>query len=139
MTVAEASAAGREIVALHVFFDGWLSGRLEAGEAVFTELREALSPDFTMVGPTGKRLDQAAVLGWLATSRGSRGPDFRIWIENVGFLLRRGSVQLASYDECQHSAGTDTRRRVTVVFEQKDGARNGLVWLAVHETWVEAG
>lgn len=139
MTLAEASAAGREIVALHVFFDGWLSGRLEAGEAVFAELRAALSPDFTMVGPTGKRLDQAAVIGWLASAHGSRGADFRIWIENVAPLLQRGPVHLATYDECQHIAGTDTRRRVTGVFEEKAGARNGLVWLAVHETWVETG
>lgn len=138
MNFAESSAAGREIVALHVFFDGWLSGRFAAGEAALSEVHDALSADFTMVNPAGKRLDQAAVLGWLAEAHGSRGPDFRIWIENVALLLRRGSLLLASYDECQHLAGAGTRRRVTCLLEEKADARNGLVWLAVHETWVEA-
>lgn len=137
MDLTLSTAAEREIVGLHRFFEGWLSGRLADDDDTFAPLARALSPDFTMVGPQGKRLDRAAVLNWLKAAHGSCGADFRIWIESVSLLMTRGGVVLASYDECQHMGGRDTRRRATGVFEEDSGARNGLVWLAVHETWVD--
>jgi hypothetical protein len=132
----ESLAAVRgEIERLHAFFEGWLSGRLPAGVATFAELEAALAPGFSMVAPSGQRLDRAAVIGWLSAAHGQRGADFRIWIENVTVLARRGAVLLASYDECQFITGRKTRRRATGVFER---GTTRPVWLSVHETWVDA-
>ncbi len=126
----------QEIVALHQFFEGWLSGRMDASPASFEALERALAPGFSMVAPDGRRLTREAVMGWLKAAHGQRGPQFRIWIEAVSLLADRGEVLLASYDECQDDGARQTRRRATGVFARSLEAPGTLAWLAVHETWV---
>jgi hypothetical protein len=133
---ALAAAGEREIVALHDVFDAWLSGRASPEPSAFAPIELALADGFSMVPPNGKRLGRADVIGWLAGAHGSRGADFRIWIEHAALIARHGGTAIFSYDECQHMNGTDTRRRATVVFALSPEPAGPLRWLAVHETWV---
>ncbi len=133
-TEMEGAKAGEdEIVALHAFFDGWLSGRLDPAPRHLAQLDAALAPGFTMVGPAGVRLERDAVIGWIRDGHGSRGPEFRIWIEGARPLVEGEGFLAMGYDECQHIGGQDTRRRCTALFRPEGGR---LVWLTVHETWV---
>ncbi len=135
----EAISAGaiREIIDLHAFFEAWLSGRSPADENRLKQALQSVAADFTLVGPAGRRLDRAGLLTWLAPAHGSRGGDFRIWVENIMAVSARPGMAILGYDECQHMNGTQTRRTATVVFVAAPECPNGVAWLAVHETWVQ--
>lgn len=128
----DAAAAEADIRDLHVFFQQWLGGILPATPEAFAPLEAALAPEFSMVAPTGRRLDRAAVIGWLQGAHGQRGADFRIWIEEVSEIARGPGFIAMAYDECQSLAGGDTRRRATALLRPAGGR---LVWVLVHETW----
>lgn len=128
----DAAAAEAEIRDLHVFFQEWLGGSCPATPEAFAPLEAALAPEFSMVAPTGRRLDRAAVVEWLRDAHGQRGAGFRIWIEAVGEIARGPGFIAMTYDERQSLAEGDTRRRATALLRPAGGR---LVWVLVHETW----
>ncbi len=136
----------REIVELHEFFERWLgadtSGRTAVAsqedapaDATMDRLERALGPDFAMVTPSGQLLPREALVSGLAAARSSR-PGLRIEIEDPSLVAETPTLTVARYTEVQHSEGNTTRRISSVVFEQTDGAPNGLRWLHVHESWI---
>lgn len=129
----DAAAAEAEIRALHVFFEEWLSGRCPATPEALAPVEAALAPEFSMVAPTGRRLDRGAVIDWLQGTHGQRGAGFRIWIEEVSEIARGPGFIAMAYDECQSLAEGDTRRRATALLRPAGGR---LLWVLVHETWV---
>lgn len=128
-TNPEAGCAA-EIVALHRLFESWLGA---AGEGHFTRFEAAFAEDFAIVMPNGRKLDRAAVLAFLRDARGSRGPDFRIWIEDAHALHQSGDLVLMHYLERQRVGGQDTARRASALFRMEAA---GPRWLFVQETWV---
>lgn len=124
------AACAAEIVALHVLFESWLG---EAGQGDFARFDAAFAEGFAMVMPNGRKLDRAAVLAFLREARGSRGADFRIWIEDAHALHVAGDQVLMHYLECQHVGGQDTARRASALFRLEAA---GPRWLFVQETWV---
>lgn len=119
-----------EIVDLHRLFESWL-GRGEGDAARF---EAAFAPGFTMVMPTGRRLDRTAILAFLREARGMRGAGFRIAIEEAEALHIAPPLLLMHYIERQWLAGgVETARRATALFRMENGTPR---WLAVQETWV---
>ena len=123
----------REIVDLHRFFEGWLSGALPQTEEVFSRVEQVLASEFTFVGPTGAVTERAALLEWLKGAYGSR-PGLRIEIRGER-IHQREPVFLATYEEWQTHEETTRGRVSSVLFREADGVPNGLEWLHVHETW----
>lgn len=125
-----ATLCADEIVSLHRVFEATLGapgaddgGRYEA----------AFAPGFTMVMPSGRRLDRREVLDFLRGARGVRGPGFCIAIEDVAVLHAAPSLLLMHYVERQWVQGAETARRACALFRVEDGAPR---WLFVQETWV---
>lgn len=67
-----AQAALQEVADLHAFFEAWLSGKAENTNAVFSRVESALGEEFTMVSPSGQRLQRPDVIGWLWGTHGAR-------------------------------------------------------------------
>lgn len=128
----QASRAEQAVLDLHVFFEAWLSGRAPHGPGALATLEAALAEGFSMVGPQGRRLDRAEVVGWIETSHGTRGTDFCIWITDMSQLFEAPGVVAIGYVENQRMDGRDTARHATALFSVTPGA---VVWRAVHETW----
>ena len=72
----EFDKARLEIEALHDAFAAWMG----PGTDVFARFEAALMPEFSMVGPSARRLDRAGVLAMLAGLRGAFGAGFGIEI-----------------------------------------------------------
>lgn len=127
----------QEIIGLHQFFEGWFLGRLPQTEAAFGRCATALAADFHIIGPDARLTKRGPLLTglWQAHGRWHNG---RIWIENVVLRHHQGDLALATYEEWQEIEGQPaTARLSSVLFRRETAAPTGLVWLHVHETWME--
>ena len=125
-----ATRCAEEIVALHQVFVATLGapGADDAGR-----YEAAFAPGFAMVTPDGRRLDRAAVLGFLRGARGVRGAGFRIAIEDATPLHVAPPLVLMHYIERQWVGGAETARRASALFDVSGEAPR---WLFVQETWM---
>ena len=89
-----------------------------------------------MVTPQGHVLTCIQVLAGVRNGHGARPG--RIWIEEPVLLVDSASIVVARYQEWQQEAANTTGRLSTVVFERDGATPNGLRWLSVHETWLDA-
>ena len=125
----------REIIELHEFFEGWLSGALPATDAAFGRFEQVLSGEFTFVDPGATLLDRPAVLGFVRDAHGAR-PGLRIRIEKPALRHESDPLRLATYEEWQEFGGETTARLSTVLFRHRGDTPNGVEWVHVHETWL---
>jgi hypothetical protein len=61
----------------------------------------------------------------------------RIWIENMRLLHNEGTLFLFGYEEWQEADGKTAARLSTVLFGVEDRAPRGVVWLHLHEVWMQ--
>lgn len=126
-------AASAEVADLHAAFARWFRGE----EQSFDSIAQAFAADFSMTTPDGRQIAEPLVSEGLRRAKGSRGADFRIWIERIRPVVETPEIVAVIYDECQHADGQDTRRHVTALFRRASAAPLGVRWLRVHETWVD--
>jgi hypothetical protein len=136
-----ARAVLQEVADLHAFFETWLSGEAENTNAVFSRVESSLGEEFTMVSPSGQRLQRSDVIGWLRGTHGARASQglFHIAIAEPEILLLRPPLVLLGYVEEQTMGDVVTRRQSTALFEVSIEDRRPVRWLALHETWIDPG
>jgi len=131
----------REICDLHDFFQGWFRGSISESAATFQRFTGVLDEQFTIINPAGLLTARPALLDAL---RGAyhKQSGIRIWTQNYQLRQQIGAVTLCTYEEWQEiptqTATKTTARISSVLFRQADDAPNGLVWLHVHESWIDA-
>ena len=91
-----------------------------------------------MVAPSGARLQRSDVIGWLWGAHGVKGKQapFSIVIAEPELLLLRSPLVSLRYVEEQAAGSAVTRRRSTALFEGLADGKQGVRWLALHETWI---
>lgn len=130
------SRAEREVVALHRFFEAWLSGRMAQSADEFARFAEVVNEGFAIISPHGRVTQQDELMQLVYNGHGSR-PNLRIWVEDFQLRRQDGRIALATYEEWQQ-LGDDapTARISTVLFLINHDMPNDLEWLHVHETWM---
>lgn len=127
----------RELEALHAFFVDWYAGRVD--EEAFDRMERVITPGFEMVTPEGQRLDRTEVLGLVRDSRGQYEPgEFDIEIKNADVVAEFADRLLMRYEEWQRAPDEENGRLSTVLFDRADDAPEGVRWLDVQETYIEA-
>jgi hypothetical protein len=136
-----AQAVLQEVADLHAFFEAWLSGEAENTNAVFSRVESSLGEEFTMVSPSGQRLQRSDVIGWLRGTHGARASQgsFHITIAEPEILILRPPLVLLGYVEEQTVGDVVTRRQSTALFEVSIEDGRHVRWLALHETWIDLG
>jgi hypothetical protein len=131
----------QEVADLHAFFEAWLSGEAENTNAVFSRVESSLGEEFTMVSPSGQRLQRSDVIGWLRGTHGARASQgsFHITIAEPEILILRPPLVLLGYVEEQTVGDVVTRRQSTALFEVSIEGGRRVRWLALHETWIDLG
>lgn len=128
-----------EVRALHVVIENWLAGRVTKDAESLAPFSAALAPDFMIISPRGTATERDALLAEFETAHASRkdvSPEFRIRIENCRLRFSDEHTCLGTYEEWQQGGTTSTARLSTVLFRRDAGARNGLLWQHLHETWL---
>lgn len=121
-----------DVLSTHVLIRDWLSGTANGAECV--ALLARFSADFTMIAPSGTRLDSAGLAAFFTSAAGSR-PGLQMHITDL-ILLQQGSAgAVVGYREIQSQSGLETTERwSTVVYDHTTDGR--LLWRHLHETWV---
>jgi len=144
-TDRDAGGLGRdalaEVEALHRFFEAWMgSGALD--ETAFERCRAALAPGFVMVGPDGALHGRDAVLQRVRTAQHAHldaDRPFRLWIEEAAVLYVEAPLCLVTYQEWQSIRGVVRGRRSSALLRRAEDAPGRVVWLHLHETWLDGG
>ena len=126
----------REVIELHDFFQAWLEGSAPQTESVFRRFTDVNDPAFLLIGPHGRAIDLSAARRWIWEAWNTR-PNSRLWTEAHTLRFSTGEMAVMTYHELQLNDGAPNQRLSTVVFRQDPAAPNGLVWVHVHETWME--
>ena len=122
-----------DIFSTHVLIRDWLSGTANGAEKC-AALLARFPPGFSMITPSGTRLDSAGLAAFFSSAAGSR-PGLQMHITDL-ILLQQGSAgAVVGYREIQSQPGLETTERwSTVVYENAPDGR--LLWRHLHETWV---
>ncbi|MFC7097369.1 DUF4440 domain-containing protein [Halobaculum marinum] len=129
-------ACRAEIERLHDCFVAWFTGHATDDE--FGAVADALHPAFEMVTPDGARRDRAAVLDSIRGGHGRTDPgSFDIDIRNVEVVHTVDDRATVRYEEWQETPDGTTGRVSTALLREAADAPGGLVWLDLHETWIE--
>lgn len=126
----------REIESLHAFFVEWYTG--ETARDSYDRVERALASDFEMVTPEGDRREYADVVDWIEGNyAGREAGSFDIEIRNVETRYSVDDHALVRYEEWQKTPDETTGRLSTVLFEKAPDAPGNVVWLDLHETWID--
>jgi hypothetical protein len=126
-----------EIEALHAFFEAWLRGTCPATDKAFDRARRALAPTFRLIHPSGDWRTRDDILTGLRGAYGQR-PGLTIDVRDVRVQDTGDQLGVATYEEWQHDRSSTDGRLSTVVFRREADAPNGLRWVHVQETGLEA-
>lgn len=130
------STCQAEIERFHDHLVEWFTGT--AAETEFEGLEGALAPDFEMVTPEGNRRPRPAVLDGIRESYGRyESSGFDIDIRSVELLHEMGDYASVRYEEWQELPADTTGRLSTVLFRAEPDAPGGLLWVDLHETWLD--
>ncbi|GAA2413362.1 hypothetical protein GCM10010191_23860 [Actinomadura vinacea] len=122
-----------EIVQHHRFIESWLRG--EENPSDVSAFLDRHTPDFTWYDPDGSSADRTALADVMTKAHGS-APGLVLEIRAPRVLLDRDGLVVATYEEHQRTPGSSTARRAVAIFVPEAGARNGLRWRHLHETWI---
>ena len=129
-------ACRAEIERLHDRFVAWFTGATDPDD--FDAVERALAPEFELVTPDGDRADRAAVLDSIRGAHGRNDPGtFDIEIRNVEVVHGAADRATVRYEEWQEIARGTTGRISTALLREAADAPGGLLWLDLHETWIE--
>ncbi len=127
----------QEIASLHEFFVDWYTGQTR--EDSYDRVERALAADFEMVTPDATRSEYADVVDGIRDGYASREPGtFDIEIRNVETRHTVDDHALVRYEEWQETPDGTTGRLSTVLFEDNPDAPGDVVWLDLHETWLDS-
>lgn len=117
----------QEIIDAHVLIEKWLGKR----EGTLEALLSRFGADFTMIAPTGARMDYAAVAAFFASQGGSR-PGLRIALDALTVVTQWEDGAVVHYRETQTRPDQPVNVRwSTAVLHQNERA---ITWHLLHET-----
>lgn len=136
VTMSSYATCRREIASLHEFFVAWFTGR--TGTDNYDRVERALATEFELVTPAGRRREYADIVDGIRAAYASREPgSFDIEIRNIEPRYTVDSHTLMRYEEWQDTPDGLTGRVSTVLFEADPDAPGDVVWLDLHETWLD--
>ncbi|MFJ1253154.1 hypothetical protein [Cupriavidus sp. CuC1] len=120
-----------EVAETHVLIEQWLSSA-DCPDAVLETLLQRFGPGFSMISPTGARMEQGGFPALFARLRGAR-PGLQIKIDELTLVQVDARSATVSYRETQAWNTGTSERLATALFVARDDAR--VTWRHLHETW----
>ena len=127
-----------EVVELHRFLEQWSNAELPDTDAAFARFADVIAPSFLIIDPDGSRIGRQPIVEAIREAHGRwRAAPGEIRIESFRLHHAGGGLALATYEEWHDLPGGGNGRLSSVLFGADDEAPNGLVWLHLHEVWIE--
>lgn len=127
-----------EVIELHRFLEEWSNAELPATDEAFARFGEVIAPSFLIIDPDSSQIGREPIVEAIrhAHGRWHEAPG-KIRIENFRLHHAGGGYALATYEEWHDLPGGGNGRLSSVLFGEDESAPNGLVWLHLHEVWLE--
>lgn len=129
------SKCATEVVGFHQFLERWMRGEITDPSAA-TPFQSAFVADSLLITPNGT-LDTQTSLGERLTRARGAFPDIRIWTDQFAPVWEMEDSALVQYREWRSFLGQTTGRISSVLFRKKPDVPAGVVWVYMHETWLE--
>lgn len=127
-----------EVVELHEFLERWSNAELPDTDEAFARFAGVIAPSFLLIDPDGSQIGRQPIVEAIRRAHGRwRAAPGEIRIENFRLHHAEGGLALAIYEEWHDLPGGGNGRLSSVLFGTDDEAPNGLVWLLLHEVWLE--
>ena len=131
----------KEIIELHQFFEDWFNARIPDNDESFSRLKDSLSKEFTMITPSGTKIDRSSLLSNLKSMNGYYLKEHRpvsLWIEHISHVWVNDRFCLSNYEEWQGNKDrTEAKGRISsALFKKQEDAHNKVRWVYLHETWI---
>ena len=127
-----------EIVELHRFLEEWSNAELPDTDEAFARFADVIAPSFLIIDPDGSQADRQPIVDAIRRAHGRRkDAPGKIRIENYRLHQSGNGYALATYEEWHELPGGGNGRLSSVLFGFDDNAPNGVVWLHLHEVWIE--
>jgi len=133
------TACRDEVLDLHRFLVGWLTGALPPSDAVFARFYDVMAPDFVIINPRGVVSARDALCAELRAAHGVHGGPRKAFSIRIDDALSRpisDSHAIVTYQEWQELGGQTSARISTALFRAKNATPNGVEWMHLHETWL---
>ncbi len=123
----------KEISELHDFFEKYFKGKIDSNIDRFAKV---LDRNFELITPSADIVGRNEIIDIIKKSYNTR-LDIKIWTEDVKILKISDEIIGAIYFELQKSNGSEPTKRISsALFRKDENAPNGLIWIHVHETWM---
>lgn len=127
----------REICNLHKLFEDWFIGRVEETPENFAYLSQVLVENFEIVFPDGRIFSREKIIDFMQKTHGRyANMPFKIEIKNYRERALSPDLHLTTYEEWQVKDGKNEVKLSSAIFQKKDTAPCGVVWLHVHELYL---
>ena len=121
----------QEVIDAHELIRQWL-GNTQSDSIIYDQLLARFSPDFSMVTPSGIKLNYRSLATFFLSHAGAK-PGLSISIENMTLITESPTAATVCYQEWQKlSDHPSSLRFSTVVFERN--SHGILFWRHLHET-----
>ena len=124
-----------EIIELHQFFQDWYNIDSKSTVKSFERCKDVLDTNFSIISPSGVHVFREQLLQNIMKAHNTL-TDMRIWIRNIQIQHQVDKMILATYEEWQEISCHTTSRLSSVLFHDIGIHPDGLLWLHVHETWI---
>ncbi|MGH3700437.1 MAG: DUF4440 domain-containing protein [Pseudonocardiaceae bacterium] len=121
---------------LHDIIKNWVSGKVEKTTTELSRFAELLTPDFTIISPSGTLANLDTILREIEDAY-AKLPGLVIEIENFNLIATNANLAVASYEEFQQWPGGANRRHSTALFVSQTNSERDYLWRHIHETWLE--
>ncbi|MDF1836422.1 MAG: hypothetical protein P1V35_01010 [Planctomycetota bacterium] len=132
MAITAQQLAVHEVLDLHEFFEDWLSGRGPNTPECFARLSRSLDSEFEIITPDGQLISRENLIDGLSGGFGSRGPEFRLWVQNTRARMVEEGLCLVTYEEWQATDGVEKGRLSSALL--RCTPQGICTWIHVHET-----
>nr|ABB80136.1 sucrose-phosphatase 1 [Ginkgo biloba] len=131
-------AIGHEIVEFYLISERWRRAEVEDSDDLFQKLKSVIDPNCSLIHPWGVEENLFTSIDVLRKCYGDqKGKRFRIWIDRIHPLKIASDTWLVTFDKWEL---IEQERRcciTTAVMKAKPDAPNRLLWLHIHETWLD--
>jgi hypothetical protein len=126
-----------EVDDLHAFFELWFVGELAQSRAELARFSDVLADGFRMIQPSGLTRTRDGITTDVFDAHGAHE---EVTIETSTFDPRWVGEEtcLGTYEEWQSVGDERTGRIATVLFRRAAETPNGVEWVHLHETWLDA-